>query len=127
VTTSSTPGATAQLREDAGGARPDGQRRAASIDGAAPGDRQQPQRLTPFAAARDGECLARERRASGSDSVEGVVFAAQPPLALRYAAGLEHRLASADEVARKARGVAAGALDRPHACATSGFERKPKR
>jgi hypothetical protein len=40
-------------------------------------DQQEPQRLTPFAAAREGDCLAGERHASGAHRVEGVVFAAR--------------------------------------------------
>src|SRR5438477_204938 len=85
---------------------------------------ERPQRLTPLTYARQCERVAGKGRASGPYRVEGVVFAAQPPLGLRHTAGLEHRLATADEVAGKAGTVTAGALDRPHASATPGFERK---
>ena len=59
--------------------------------------------------------LVCERRAGGTDCVELVVFAAQPPLAAGRAAEFEHRLTAPGEIPGKAGAVAAAALDRPRA------------
>jgi hypothetical protein len=92
--------------------------RAASSSGSERAERRRPpqqKRFTTFTAARQRECLARERRPRRRDRVELVVLALQPPLGSWRATELKHRLAAAGKSARKAGAVAAAALDRPAA------------
>jgi hypothetical protein len=62
---------------------------------------------------RQSELVARERRTGGTSRVEPVVFAAQPPLATRSAARLQHRFAAAAQIASEAGAVMACSLNRP--------------
>ncbi len=52
-------------------------------------DQQQSQRFASLAHPRQDERLARQRRACGTDRVERVVFAAQPPLVARATAAVD--------------------------------------
>ncbi len=71
------------------------------VDRGPPRQQQQPQRLLMLARARSCPTLVREGRASGTDCVELVVFAAQPPLAAAGAVDLMHLLALALKVPDK--------------------------
>ena len=94
------------------------ERNSAGIDRGSPGQQQQPQRLLMLARARSCPTLVREGRASGTDCVELVVFAAQPPLAAAGAVDLMHLFAAlALKVPDKPGAVVAAALDRPEASA----------
>src|SRR6266571_6487238 len=68
-----------------------------------------------------------ERRPSGADRVESVVFAVQPPLASWAAASLEHRFAAAAQKASEASAIMARALNRPDARAVCALVREAKR
>jgi hypothetical protein len=72
-------------------------------------------RFASLPGSRQGERLARQCCAGGTDRVERVVFPLQPPLVTRAAADLEHRLAAAAQVAGKPGTVVASAFDRPDA------------
>jgi len=68
-----------------------------------------------------------ECRACGADRVEPVVFAAQPTLATRAAASLEHRFAAAAQITSEAGTVMPGTLNRPDALAARVLVRDAKR
>jgi hypothetical protein len=89
------------------------ERLAAHADGAAASEQEQPQRLPLLAQAWPRQGLARQRGARGADRIEPVVLAAQPALASRSTAHLEHRLAPLTQVTGKAGAVVTGALERP--------------
>ena len=71
--------------------------------------------------------VARERCTGGTDRVESVVFAAQPPLATRAAARLEHRFAAAAQIASKTGAVMACSFDCPDAPAVRVLVGKAQR
>jgi hypothetical protein len=68
-----------------------------------------------------------ERRPCGSDRVESVVFALQPPLASWAAASLEHPLAAAAQIASEGSAVMAGSLNCADAPAARVGVREPQR
>jgi hypothetical protein len=83
------------------------------LDRAPARDQQQPQGLASLPASRQGELLARARRACGTNRVERVVFAAQPPLVARTATALEHQLTAVAQVASKAGTVVTSTFNCP--------------
>jgi hypothetical protein len=94
------------------------ERNLARVDRGSPGQQQKPQRLLMLPGSRSCPTLVCEGRASGTDRVELVVFATQPPLAAAGAVDLMHLFAPALQVTDKPGAVVAGALDRPKS--TSG-------
>lgn len=66
-----------------------------------------------LAGSRSRPTLVCECGAGGTDCIELVVFAAQPPLAAAGAVDLMHALAAALQVTDEPGAVVAGAFDRP--------------
>jgi hypothetical protein len=68
-----------------------------------------------LACARHRRRFTCEHAACGTDRIERVVLAAQPPLAAELTADSERRLVLYGEKACQSGAVVAGAFDRPHA------------